>query len=140
VPHATPVAPGTGSAVLNMTARINPNAANFPVTVCEALYPSTIQRYTVTGVVTSSPIVLPGAAVGASPSRIVAFGDSGCRNYANHACDSASWPRAATATLAASKSPQLLIHVGDYNYSGTPSKVTINENTVRVYDAGDSGD
>src|SRR5580698_1266070 len=43
-PTLTPVGTVPGTQVLTMTPRINPNPANFPVTVCEALYPATGQH------------------------------------------------------------------------------------------------
>ncbi len=66
-------------------------------------------------------------------------GDTGCEDGSWQPCDAtASWPFAALADAAAKDAPELVIHVGDYNYRGTPGEVTIDGVTKPVYDAGDN--
>src|SRR5262249_29074519 len=119
-----------------MTPRTNnPNVTNFPVTVCEALYP-TGQRYKV------GSIDLPSVSLTATPERVVVLGDTGCRPDKKLDCDPTFWPFAGLAARAVEVNPDLLVHVGDYNYRGTPGKITLEGQTkrVRVYDAGDADD
>jgi hypothetical protein len=55
--------------------------------------------------------------------RIVVLGDTGCRLtfYTSQACNNRDeWPFAWIAGLAASKKPDLVIHVGDYHYREKP--------------------
>jgi Calcineurin-like phosphoesterase len=55
--------------------------------------------------------------------RVVVVGDTGCRLtfYQSQACkDREKWPFARVAGLAASKKPDLVIHVGDYHYREKP--------------------
>ena len=59
----------------------------------------------------------------ARPQKIVVLGDTGCRLkfIAVQACnDPAEWPFARVAAAAAREKPDLVIHVGDYNYRETP--------------------
>ena len=69
------------------------------------------------------------------------LGDTGCRPE-EQACDLKSWPFADLAAKAVQVKPDLLVHVGDYNYRGTPGKITLagRSKPVRVYDAGDADD
>lgn len=124
----------SGQPTVPMSPRTNPNTTNFPVTVCEAIYP--VGRAYQIG-----SIALPKVAL-ITPDRVVALGDTGCRNDAKQACDSKSWPLSDIAGSAAKERPDLLIHVGDYNYRGTPSKITLagQSQPVHVYDAGDADD
>ena len=85
----------------------------FPVLVCEAAIPAGVARATVAGRV----LPLPKA----NPQRIVVIGDSGCRiKVSDHVfqdCnDVATWPFPRVADTAAASAPDLVIHVGDYNY------------------------
>lgn len=78
---------------------------------CELAIPSTTRAASVNG----HPLTLPHA----DPTRIVAFGDTGCRiKKANvQDCDDpAKWPFEQIATQAAAEKAQLMIHVGDYLY------------------------
>jgi Calcineurin-like phosphoesterase len=90
----------------------NVNPAQFPVRGCEVAVPS--------GAISASlgdkPLPLPRP----NPQRIVMFGDTGCRLKTGdvwQACnDAKAWPFAKIAALAAAARPDLVIHVGDYEY------------------------
>lgn len=85
--------------------------ADFPVTVCQLPLPRTAAKVEIGG--QSLPLPSP------RPKRLVIFGDTGCRlkGDATQACDdSAAWPFATVARLAAAHHPDLVIHVGDYYY------------------------
>jgi hypothetical protein len=114
---------------LAMMPRTNPHPETFDVTVCEAV----LDFGTALTVDGAGPI-LP--AVTAEPRRIVVMGDTGC--YSGQGCsDPATWPFGAFATAAAVGPPDLVIHVGDYNYRGTPGMIEVNGEKLRPYDAGD---
>ena len=131
--QACPSLTATGQSPIAMTPRANPNPANFPVTVCEAIYPAG-KSYQVSG------ISLPPVSLAATPDRVVVVGDTGCKNSDKQPCDPTSWPFAAVLAEATQEKPNLLVHVGDYNYRGTPGTITVNGQTVKVYDAGDADD
>ena len=115
------------------TPRRNPHG--FAVKVCEARYP-----FGRSLAVEGGP-KLP--AVVEKPSRIAVLGDSGCKPKDQQGCglDDPEWPFPALAKAAAASRPDLVLHVGDYNYRGTPSgfKVTVDGKEVQrwYYDAGD---
>lgn len=115
------------------TTRRNPHG--FAVKVCETRYPFG-RALTVEG----GP-ALP--AVTQAPSRIAVFGDSGCKPKDQEGCglDDPQWPFPVLARAAAASRPDLVLHVGDYNYRGTPSgfKTTVDGKEVQswYYDAGD---
>ncbi|MCL1961958.1 MAG: metallophosphoesterase [Desulfovibrionaceae bacterium] len=103
------------------TARQRPTASDpadskpsaFPVSVCEALVFASAKNAVVAG--RTLPLAKP------SPRRIAVIGDSGCRlkkaDKAWQACNDASaWPFAAVAAAAAAMNPDLVLHVGDYDY------------------------
>lgn len=82
---------------------------------CEAAIPSTARSASVNGQV----LALPHGA----PSRVVVFGDTGCRVKGDEiqACnDPQLWPFAQVSTAAAGEHPDLVIHVGDYLYRESP--------------------
>jgi hypothetical protein len=90
--------------------------AEFPVTSCEARLPPGARRVVVEGrrLPTPKPLV----------RRIVVIGDTGCRlkagDNAFQACnDPAAYPFRRIAELAASWKPDLVVHVGDYEYRET---------------------
>lgn len=119
------------------TARRNPNPRNFPVTVCEALYP-----FDQAGKVAGTAVSLPK--VTRQPRQIVLFGDTGCKGLKKNGkgqdcADPAAWPFPKLAQDAAASGADLVIHVGDYNYIGTPSEIPFAEGKSPrlVYDAGD---
>lgn len=125
---------------LAMKARRNPDPEHFKVTVCEAVYPTDGSRMDITG----TSLHLPS--VPAEVSRVVVLGDTGCKPSDQKGCDkNKDWPFAEMADAAAGSdpAPDLVLHVGDYNYRGTPGTIAItqgNDKTeqVRVYDAGDN--
>lgn len=87
----------------------------FPVTACAAAVPPGVSAARV------GPIAL--AAPKPRIDRIVILGDTGCRLKGKkevQACnDPRAWPFAAVAREAAAEKPDLVIHVGDYNYRET---------------------
>jgi hypothetical protein len=124
---------GAGAERIAMTPRRNPHG--FAVKVCEARYPF------------GRPLTVEGGprlpAVVEAPSRLAVFGDSGCKPKDQEGCglDDPQWAFPALARAAAASRPDLVLHVGDYNYRGTPSgfKATVDGQEVQrwYYDAGD---
>lgn len=117
-------------ATTNTRPRQNP--AGFAVQVCEARYPfgKALQ-------VAGGP-ALP--AVSTDPKKLALFGDSGCKPSSQDGCtmDDPAWPLPQLAKAAAKSPPDLVIHVGDYNYRGTPSGFKGPDGkTIFYYDAGD---
>ena len=90
----------------------NVSAAQFPVRGCEVAVPPGA----ISAILDDKPLPLPRP----NPQRIVMFGDTGCRlktGDAWQACnDPKAWPFAKIATLAAAARPDLVVHVGDYEY------------------------
>lgn len=89
----------------------------FPVTVCEAAIPRRTRRASIAGV--RLPLPKPRA------DRILVIGDTGCRlkaaDAAYQACrDAAAYPFATIARLGAAWRPDLIVHVGDYEYRENP--------------------
>jgi len=86
--------------------------ALFPVRGCEAAVPAGSITAILDG--KTLPLAKP------NPQRIVIFGDTGCRLKAGdptQACnDAKEWPFPKVATMAAAARPDLMIHVGDYEY------------------------
>ena len=93
--------------------------AQFPVLGCEVAVPAG----SVAAVLDRKPLPLARP----NPQRIVIFGDSGCRLFNGataQACnDPNSWPFPKIARAAAFSRPDLVIHVGDYEYRETTSPV-----------------
>jgi hypothetical protein len=86
----------------------------FPVLVCIAKLPLTAK----TVAVDHAPLKAPPHEI----NRIVVIGDTGCRMKGEtmQACnDPVEWPFRMVADEAAYKKPDLVIHVGDYNYRET---------------------
>ncbi len=94
-----------------MTPRTNPNPTTFAVTVCEAVYPIG-QALHVDGFGITLPKVSPK-----QPEKIIVVGDTGCQDC------STEWPFPTFAEAAADLHPDLVIHLGDYIYRGTPNTV-----------------
>jgi hypothetical protein len=90
--------------------------APFPVRVCEVPVPAG----SITG--TLEEKVLPIARP--NPRRIVVIGDSGCRvadgEKIQNCKNPDEWPFARIAAAAAAARPDLVIHVGDYEYRESP--------------------
>jgi hypothetical protein len=90
--------------------------AQFPVRGCELAVPPGA----IAAVLDGKPLPLPRP----NPQRIVIFGDTGCRLKTGdpwQACnDPRAWPFAKVAALAAAARPDLVIHVGDYEYREDP--------------------
>ncbi len=124
---------GDGSgAPVQTRARINPAPKNFPVRVCEAVINAS-------AVVGDTEFRLP-----ALPSKVrhlVVVGDTGCKPKDQNGCHQHSrhhWPFNRIAKSAAKSAPDLVLHMGDYNYRGTPGHIQVNGTKVQVYDAGDN--
>jgi hypothetical protein len=149
VPAGAPggAAGGGGSsgpaAPIKMTPRDNPY--HFPVVVCEA--PVGFDEELAIAMDSGT---LPLPVVRRDPRRIAVFGDTGCKLGAAAAGESCpagtpAQPFADLAVAAAATEPDLVIHLGDYNYRGTPSKVLFTERDGAsakqvgqwTYDAGD---
>lgn len=114
--------------VTSMQLRNNPDPVHFPVTVCEGIYDSATAVK-----VPGSSLTLP--AIKAHPANVVVFGDTG---YKQKQVDEGTWVFPQLAAQAAEGSPDLVLNMGDYNYSGTPGTISVNGETVQVYDAGDN--
>ena len=114
--------------------RLDPHG--FAVDVCEAVVPWG-RALGVDG----SGLVLPAAH--RRVTSVAVFGDTGCKPDDQQGCglDDPEWPFARLAAAAAAESPDLVLHVGDYNYRGTPSHFDREENGEQVkvwyYDGGD---
>ena len=123
-----------GPTPLAMTKRDNPHG--FTVDVCEAVVPFE-QPLAVAG----SSFTLP--AVHRQVRRVAVLGDTGCKPSDQAGCglDDPQWPFPALAKAAAANAPDLVLHMGDYNYRGTPSHfeqiVNGSKTKVYYYDAGD---
>jgi hypothetical protein len=90
----------------------NVQEASFPVRGCEVAVPAGA----VTGLIDGKPLPLSRP----DPQRIVMFGDTGCRlktGDPTQACNELNaWPFPKVAAMAAATHPDLMIHVGDYEY------------------------
>lgn len=92
-------------------------ADGFPDTVCQANVPSAAVNVSVDGTALRMPSRDPG--------RVLVLGDTGCRlshwvdDY--QACnDPGLWPFATVAENGVGWAPDLIVHVGDYNYREDP--------------------
>ncbi|WP_428355632.1 hypothetical protein [Methyloprofundus sp.] len=69
------------------------------------------------------------------------LGDTGCdqhsTDFKEKCANPTHWPFPQLAQSALAEHPNLIMHVGDYNYSGTPGSIKVDGHKVRVYDAGD---
>jgi hypothetical protein len=94
----------------------NVKPAQFPVRGCEIAVPAGA----VAAMLDGKPLPLAKA----NPQRIVMFGDTGCRlktGDVTQACnDPNGWPFPKVAAHAAATRPDLVIHVGDYEYRESP--------------------
>jgi hypothetical protein len=128
-PRLTPLS-GSAASVATV-ARKNPDPKNFPIVVCEAIVSTGMQ-------VAGGQQRVPGPPQKADALAVV--GDSGCKPADQDGCTlgSKSWPFQQIAHSAAAAKPDIVLHMGDYNYRGTPGHVTINGQKQAVYDAGDN--
>ena len=126
------------SKMLNMITRDNPN--HFEVIVCEALVEFD-QKYQL--VFANGHIELPSAK--SSIKHIQVFGDTGCKTK-DCAVGKPAKPFKALADSGAAKKPDVVLHMGDYNYRGTGGQVVFSSKNSKgalvqqgqwPYDAGD---
>ena len=141
-----------GGATIPMMARRRPPGGHFDeVTVCEARYPVGEAASVFLG---DRRIDLPRVSLD-TPRRVVLIGDSGCRGPAKdkpQECDGDGfakvWPFGVLSDEEADKRPDLIVHVGDYNYRGTERGLSLPPSltgyaaplNVNVYDTGDLDD
>jgi hypothetical protein len=94
----------------------NSKPSVFTSTTCEFLLPAGATTATVAGI----KLPLPKSVV----NRVVIVGDTGCRisiGNVYQACgDTAQWPFSVISTVAAAMQPDLVLHVGDYQYRDNP--------------------
>jgi hypothetical protein len=141
-----------GAALGSMTPRQRPSGGGFDnVMVCEARYPvgegASVRA-------AGRRIDLPVVSLG-TPRRVVLLGDSGC--FGPHQRKPQScvgdgydkmWPFGTISAEGAKDGPDLIIHVGDYNYRGTPRDIVLPPSAtgyardlkVKVFDTGDLDD
>ncbi len=126
-----------GGAPIAMSKRLNPHG--FTVDVCEAVVP--FERALTVG---EGGAALPVAR--REVRRVSVVGDTGCqpKNQSGCGLDDPAWPFQTIAQAAAARKPDLVLHVGDYNYRGTPSSFeqTVDGKQVKqwYYDAGDGAE
>lgn len=136
--HARAIVPGeaafcpdlilAGGSRRTMTFRDNPH--RFSVRVCEAIVP-----FGESSTVSWNEQPLPAATM--NPTRLLLFGDTGCKaEDCAGSTPAKPFDELAPEASAVSPRPQLILHVGDYNYRGTPGEVNGDPNLL-VYDAGD---
>jgi hypothetical protein len=110
--------------------RFNPDAERYPVAVCEVAVPL------------DASVSVDGRAVATLHGHdggtldLVILGDTGC-SPKDQSCED-GWPFAELAAAAADDRPDLVIHVGDFDYRGTPSRG--GEGEPRVYNGCIPGD
>jgi hypothetical protein len=94
----------------------NSKPSVFTTTTCELLIPAGAATATVAGI----KLPLPKPVV----NRVVIVGDTGCRisigNVYQACSDEAQWPFPVIASAAAAMQPDLVLHVGDYEYRDNP--------------------
>ena len=123
-----------GGRPLAMSKRTNPQG--FTVDVCEAEVP-----FETALAIEGGPLALPTAH--RRVARVAVIGDTGCKPSSQSGCglDDPAWPFPPLASAAAAGKPDLVLHMGDYNYRGTPSSFekTVDGKQVKTYyyDAGD---
>jgi hypothetical protein len=141
-----------GMVLASMSPRRRPAGGHFDqVMVCEALYPvgrpANVQF-------ANRRVDLPVVSLG-TPRRIVMLGDSGCEGAAGlwpQLCAGNGydkmWPFGTISSEGATDGPDLIIHLGDYNYRGTPHYIVFptratgyaRDLRVGVFDTGDLDD
>lgn len=106
-----------GTAATPMMLRAD-NSDSYSIRVCEAVIPPESESASIEGV------VLPVADARQPPRRIAIVGDTGCRVKCRgpgdctiqDCADPDKWPFAQIAAKIAAWDPDLIIHLGDYNY------------------------
>ena len=97
----------------------NSKASIFSTTTCEFLVPAGAAKATVAGI----NLPLPKPVV----NRVAIVGDTGCRISIGNpfqACgDPTQWPFSVISSVAAAMQPDLVLHVGDYEYRDNPCPV-----------------
>jgi hypothetical protein len=110
-PNATPGPPAWRAV---MTERNAPDPPDFPDRVCDWQPSPRAHSVAIEGWPHTLRLPAP------EPRRIVAFGDSGCLGPdQGQDCNDEEWEFADIAKRAAARQPDLVIHLGDYNYRGT---------------------
>jgi len=116
------VGPGTAAQRTTASDPVDSKPSAFPVSVCEATLPGGAQKVAVANRVLPVPK--------ANPQRVLVLADTGCRmkkaGAAWQACsDPVAWPFASLSKVAASMTPDLVLHIGDYHYreNACPSDV-----------------
>jgi hypothetical protein len=95
-----------------MGVRAEPVPPDFPNRVCEWQPPPEARFIALEGQLHTLRMPQP------NPERIVVIGDSGCWGAEDQNCVR-DWPFPKIAGFAAARNPDLVIHLGDYNYRGT---------------------
>ena len=108
------------------------DSSKFDVTLCEALIPEAV-GYSVSLTSKGDSANLTGVTL--DPERVLIYGDSGCETSDCPGTE-ASTQFLALADVGAGENPQLILHMGDYNYRGTSGAIT---GSTYAYDAGDGG-
>ena len=113
-PRAAAIASPAGSPTWDtpMVVRDAPDPPDFPNLVCEWQPPPNVRYVAIEG--QPSALRMPAP----NPQRIVVFGDSGCLGGEDQDC-ARDWFFPDINRMAAARHPDLVIHVGDYNYRGT---------------------
>jgi hypothetical protein len=117
LPATVPVRPtSTDTTLAAAQMSTNSKASVFTTTTCEFLLPAGATSASVAGI----KLPLPKATV----NRVVIIGDSGCRvsiGNVYQACGNpAIWPFSVISSVAAAMYPDLVLHVGDYQYRDNP--------------------
>lgn len=112
---------------IEMSFRSNP--FGFVVNVCEAIIPFS-QKFSV------SNSSLSIAAAKKSPSHILVYGDSGCKEGD---CSGVAEPFGTLSTIGANllTPVDLILHMGDFNYRGNGGQIEVDNKKFWAYDAGD---
>ena len=129
-----------GSDGSTLTTRLRPmypdavtSIAIFPVTVCEAVMAEGVAYSTANNTLTINAATFAASAV-------QVYGDSGCKKAVDGSAGCTGGVPSphfqALANLGANQSPNLILHMGDYNYRGTAIVIT---ESKYAYDAGDGG-
>jgi hypothetical protein len=117
----------TSSIPLTMTTRDNPN--HFPVLVCETVV-GFDQQYQLNFADKRVPLAMAKSKI----ERIAVFGDTGCKTAEvkkgkKQGCQpgSPAQPFKSLADSAAKTPPDVVLHMGDYNYRGTSGDIYFNQ-------------